>query len=505
MTRRLDATSRGRAACAALACAALLAGCTTAPLQGVAAGAPECIESFARVDRAVSQAGVGDALAIRLAGFPYLRADRFLASYARDELDDARHAEWVRRMQALGSSAQAFEVANLPARDREALMRSMPGIAPGQKVISRLAECAARLAEEDLSAPARRKALRDAVAVPDDYATWQRVAGLYVLTRVPFALGVRRWHGEVREMFDAPLAALAIAGEIKRYASPGVRRAPAEVAAIIARASANPLGIPSPEGADLEALFETFAPIYAVDTASDADIPGPLAWGDGASPSVAPGAPVVYRRVSHARHEGHVLLQLNYWLWFPQRPQRGAWDLLGGRLDGLLWRVTLTPRGEPLLFDTIHPCGCYHLFVPTARAFPRNQPPGWDEPAFSPQALPALAAGAYLELRIASGSHYLQRVVVREDAAHAGIPYAFAEDDSLRSLPHPRAGRRSIFRPDGIIPGTERRERTLFWPMGVAQAGSMRQWGHHATAFVGRRHFDDPALLSRYFDLVIIP
>jgi hypothetical protein len=29
----------------------------------------------------------------------------------------------------------------------------------------------------------------------------------------------------------------------------------------------------------------------------------------------------------------------------------------------------------------------------------------------------------------------------------------------------------------------------------------MRQWGRHATAFVGRRHFDDPDLLERYFEL----
>jgi hypothetical protein len=27
----------------------------------------------------------------------------------------------------------------------------------------------------------------------------------------------------------------------------------------------------------------------------------------------------------------------------------------------------------------------------------------------------------------------------------------------------------------------------------------MRQWGHHATAFVGRRHFDDPFLLQEAF------
>ena len=61
--------------------------------------------------------------------------------------------------------------------------------------------------------------------------------------------------------------------------------------------------------------------------------------------------------------------------------------------------------------------------------------------------------------------------------------------------------RRSVFRPDGIVSGSERGERWLFWPMGVPEPGAMRQWGRHATAFVGRRHFDDPALLERYFSL----
>jgi hypothetical protein len=37
--------------------------------------------------------------------------------------------------------------------------------------------------------------------------------------------------------------------------------------------------------------------------------------------------------------------------------------------------------------------------------------------------------------------------------------------------------------------------------MGIASAGAMRQWGRHATAFVGRRHFDDADLLERRFAL----
>jgi hypothetical protein len=34
--------------------------------------------------------------------------------------------------------------------------------------------------------------------------------------------------------------------------------------------------------------------------------------------------------------------------------------------------------------------------------------------------------------------------------------------------------------------------------MGVASAGAMRQWGGHATAFIGRRHFDDPFLFDKF-------
>jgi hypothetical protein len=71
----------------------------------------------------------------------------------------------------------------------------------------------------------------------------------------------------------------------------------------------------------------------------------------------------------------------------------------------------------------------------------------------------------------------------------------------LLVLRWPAGGTRSAYDAAGFVPGTERAERWLFWPMGIASAGQMRQWGRHATAFVGRRHFDDARLLDRYFDL----
>jgi hypothetical protein len=67
--------------------------------------------------------------------------------------------------------------------------------------------------------------------------------------------------------------------------------------------------------------------------------------------------------------------------------------------------------------------------------------------------------------------------------------------NELRQLPL-GAGQQSLFASNGLIPASQRLERWVLWPMGVASAGAMRQWGRHATAFIGRRHFDDPWLLD---------
>jgi len=36
-------------------------------------------------------------------------------------------------------------------------------------------------------------------------------------------------------------------------------------------------------------------------------------------------------------------------------------------IDGIIWPVTLDTKGEPLMYDSIHMCGCYHLFFPTPK------------------------------------------------------------------------------------------------------------------------------------------
>jgi hypothetical protein len=194
------------------------------------------------------------------------------------------------------------------------------------------------------------------------------------------------------------------------------------------------------------------------------------------------------------------LRQLVYTVWFPQRPPRRVVDVLAGTLDGVIVRLTLGPDGQPVLLDSIHACGCWHQFYPAAGVNLRADAPTHEEWAFVAAPLPALAPGQRLAVQLAAGTHHVTGVAAI-DAGAAARRYALRDEHLLRALPLPDGGTRSLYGADGLVAGTQRSERFLFWPMGIASAGAMRQWGHHATAFVGRRHFDDPRLLERRFIL----
>jgi hypothetical protein len=479
------------------------AACAQLPAPRADAGADEagrCRQLYIAFDRAVAQAGVADGGAARIAGFPYLRVDRPLASFAAETADAERFDAWVARMQVLDREARRVELANLSERQRVRLRSE----AAHDTVDAGLKRCADLLAASDLATAPQRDALRAQASVPDDYDTWKRIVGLYWVTRIPFANGVGRYQAQVQAVFDQPIQALPVRGHLVSYVPPEAAAvSPAEVAAILVRTRGNPLGIPEPEPADQQRLFAAFAPVWVVDERDENDRIGALVLGEDARPRVDTTKPVVYRRLAYTRYHDQVLLQLVYSVWLPARPRASVTDMLGGHLDGVVWRVTLGPDGTPLVYDSIHHCGCYHQFFPTARAQPLPPQDTLDEQAFVPQRLTAVAIGDRVQVRLASGTHYIQRVAVGGTAD--GLTYSFAADASLRSLPAPRSDRSSAFGPDGIVPGSERGERYVLWPMGVREPGAMRQWGRHPTAFVGRRHFDEARLIERYFVLQLAP
>ncbi|MBE0627581.1 MAG: hypothetical protein IH606_22520 [Burkholderiales bacterium] len=464
------------------------------------ADAARCARLFADLDRSVDDAGVRDARATRIPGFPYLRSDRVLGALAARAGEGEQFKAWVRLAAAMDAASRRYEIANLPDVSIGAHMH-----ASREAMQQSLGQCRLELARADLADPVSRARLRAAAQVPAEYQTWKRVLGLYPLSRLAFAQGVRAWQAETAALFDAPLEALPQVGKSVAYAPPARTLASGELNLLFSDASRDALGLYQWGDADIEALFALYAPRFLVDEAGNDDRIGALAYDAAGRLQVDTASPVVYRRLGYTYFAGRWLPQFVYTIWFAARSAQSGADLLAGRFDGLIWRVTVGTQGDPLVYDTIHPCGCYHLFIPTEAVRARTQPETLDETMFAPQSLPLAHAGEPLLLHVQAGTHYLRRVT-RLGPAPPAQRYEFAEDDELRSLrlPAPPPGgaqRRSAFGPEGIIAGSERGERYLFWPMGVDNAGAMRLWGRHATAFVGERHFDDPGLFEKYFEL----
>ena len=194
-----------------------------------------------------------------------------------------------------------------------------------------------------------------------------------------------------------------------------------------------------------------------------------------------------------------VYLQLNYVFWFPERPSESAFDIYSGQLDGIIWRVTLDYNAESIVYDSVHSCGCYHKFYATSKLKFNDDIAALEpEPPFIAQAIPNLEKGQRLIIRIDSKRHYIYRVYKVEMKKTAEINYSLKNYNELRSLTG-ELNSRSLFDEEGLVPESRRTERWILWPMGVPSAGAMRQWGNHAIAFVGRRYFDDPYLIDKYF------
>lgn len=487
---------------AGLSAALLLAACATpADPYSVAPAATQiarndavgdCLRRLKALDARIDAAGRRDAQAARVPGYPYLRVDRFTAGWSAGDTEAAELSGGkVEQMAALDAEARRFEAANA-------------GIAADE--LRAVERCRATLAAEARQSGA---AAVEAAQVPDSYSDTQRLLGLYPLTAIPFSWGVASWQQLTRDTFATPFPELPVQGERIRYVPTPAAVGP--VAGLIGTSTAQALRMPVLSPAQAWQLLNRHAPVLIVDTADGDDRVGALTWRastDGAVLAVNTKDPVAYVRIAWTEINGVALPQLVYTFWFPARPQEYTFALVAGHLDALVWRVTLDAEGRPLVYDSIHADGGFHMFFPTERVRERPGPPKHegpiDESMFSPQVVHSPGRAERVMVFLGAHDHNIVRVGIDSPTPAPGVKYRLLDEDVLRALPVPAVaggGTRSAYGPDGLVPGSERAERYVYWPMGIPSAGQMRQWGHHATAFVGRRHFDDPRLMDRYFTL----
>ena len=480
----------------------------------------------------------------RLPGYPFLRSDRFLASFGADfestlaaSKQSERQAQsaallhspafraWLVQMQRLDAQVRHLEVSRLPAQsfplyrhaDRHALLATLDRCGP--------------LLVAGLT-PADVPRVLAGAKVPDEYQRSLRALGLYPITGIGVASSIRNWEAHQRDVFKrqrhANFSGRAAFQRYRPAATPSGADAWRTAAKVMQTVQRDALGIPQFSPAQRDALFEAFVPSFEVATVNDSDRIGRLQWIDLAGLvrdprerfwlDVDTNVPAVYRRLTFTRFGKAVLPQLVYTIWFSERPMESGSDMQGGRLDGLVWRVTLDEDGAPLIFDTIQPSGRFAMFFPTRRlvfdAQSRKNVESLAEWVYSPidEAIEDWVGETWpgpLSLHVSSRTHQLVGIASPGKTWGTPVfdnpPYQLLPEDVLRALPVPGDGRRSIYNQDGIVSGTERLGRWLLWSMGISNMGAIRQPGHQPTALVGRRHFDDPYLFQKRYRRVPVP
>jgi hypothetical protein len=465
-----------------------------------------CRSALATIEHTISEYGVNDAGEQKVDHFPYLRTNRFLAAFSSAELSTEQQQQLFHLLEQTGRHALLTELKNLPGKRHRQLLHEIQSYFPSRATEEVVKLCVRHLAQKELNSTPVGDYVVSRLHVDDNYNTWQRIIGLYYITLFPVLGGIHDWHDETMAIFNTPLKELPVKGSLTRYAldPSGQTMTRQQVAAILTEARNNPLRIPLPDTTQRQQLIQNFAPVWEIDVASRDDRIGVPYWpsSDADTPDINTRNPVIYTQLSHTIFNDEVLLQLNYMIWFPSRPCQSTFDILCGHIDGIIWRVTLSNDGKPLVFDSIHSCGCYHQFFPTPALTMRHNDAWLQEPVLIPKKLPRVAADQHIVIRVADVSHYIDAVTLEPRSSGTPLDTTVVSTqpyDELRSLPAGDNRRRSMFGPSGLVPGTQRAERFILWPMGVPSPGAMRQWGTHATAFVGRRHFDEPCLLEEIF------
>lgn len=476
----------------------LIAACATPDARWQSSTAPSVIDteiSDCR-DRLNARPGAGeladDTVWYRPPAQPWFAIDRLHASFAVDTLDRAAFIAW----------RQGVETRS--RRDLAAWLLREHG-----EVSTETLDCLQRLAEA--TPQSDWAAYAEDAASHSHYRHWQRLLGLYPAIAPLVAWRIRSlqrdWAASYGVLPDSPLTvysphswssipavpdgSIAAATVIEPLLGPDT------VSRWLATArDQNPLGLPKLDADQLATLFALHAPDWVTTTNDPAGQPGRIIANNG-QPRLDEREAVIYLDHGFARLDSGAHLQLHYAIWFAERPPTRRLDLYSGLWNGVTWRVTLDHDGQPLWYDSLHHCGCYHQIW-----LGPGQQPSPERGLESPLYLPIDWQGRP-RLLLAPGSHHIVAVTSADRPLHARQISATrathpAYQHSLLTIDDPTAptGYSSFYRPDGLVGDSHRLERWVLWPFGIQAPGTMRRPGSHAIAFVGQRHFDDPRLFN---------
>ncbi|MGB7182708.1 MAG: hypothetical protein WBD51_12295 [Burkholderiaceae bacterium] len=487
---------------AAIAALAILSGCAThggdlaSTIDDPTSAAHTCQQWFGQLDQAALETGIRDAEARLVPGFSHLRVSRLLASFEPDLVLPSQQNAWLYRMRDLDQQARQAELLNMGevAANRYLSLKEPANLGV---LISRTQSCGERLVEYDRQHPQRLQAIRERAKVPDSYSTTRRVTGLYPLVEPMLSRVDRRAGDALRQHLADPPKHQSVVAD---YWPELIRRGQPIASRLVSSRRRDALGLPVLTEEVKEWLLQEYAPVIQLRREVQATRYGRLVLqGDKSHPAILINnlEPTVYGRVAMTRYQATSLIQLVYTVWLADA---AIPDATSSSLDGLVFRITLDGSGEPVVFDSMRPSGQNHHFVVTGRAAPRTETVA---PALTPVSLGVAPNGYRVRISLNGQREMDSLDFVAQSRGNAS--YRIVPESQLRSLAvnGSRSDRRSLYAPNGLVTGTGhgRGAGILSWSSGIRGLGSVRQWGHHATAMGDRRHFDDAWLIDKLFSI----
>lgn len=461
-----------------------------------------CVNTILFFKQQVAIQRVIDAQLLWSPNYPHLAFDRFSLSLLPELDTEAKQTQWSRYVSQQASEQRLIEYQNLPDKQGISFIK--------------LADCAEQLTASSRSDSAFWLQLQSSPPVyPSDYQTWQRVFGLYPITKLFVGPFVKAEQRRIFPVYDPP-----VADNVMNYSAKFVPHVTMndityntandalQTGRLLQRARADSeLSWPLLTASEARILLAYFSPNWRIETASNDDIPGTVEYDHHGEPGVDTTRTVVYSYLSYTRFQGQILPQLNYVLWFANRTANSFFDVYAGKFDSVLIRITLDKNGQSYIIDSIHSCGCYHMVFSLEETLTfAADGSGIEEPMtlqFADKIKPEVPVTVIL-----TAKDHMVKGLVWDEQQEAGtehqsltlLPYR-----QLRSLPFSVNPDRqvnqykSLFDNDGMLMVSKRAERWFLWPFGIKSPGATRQTGHHAIVFVGQRHFDDAFIFESLF------
>ncbi|SEQ67529.1 hypothetical protein SAMN03080615_02316 [Amphritea atlantica] len=455
----------------------LINGCSQSlrPLPPQSGAAEHCAAALTSLQQ-LSLSYSGMQQGERVAKAPWLRSNRLVDYYRQTDLNETQLADLLNLMSQLAVTSLNNEARLIPASQLQEWQQRFD-INDASRFID---HCSQTLVQQQLQSPDKTRRWLRSLPEDDDYQPLARVAGIYPITALLFKQGVIREHNRLYQQPETLQDS-----QWTTYTAATVSTTAPDMDSV----TYNSLGMPRLPPALQQSLLEYHAPLWRLPDHQPVNRPGTPYWAEGELQVNS--QPVSFTYISYGIHHSQITLQLNYLIWFPERPAENSFDLVAGQHDAVLFRVHLRPSGEILAYDSIHLCGCwYTLILPTGTRYSDHQEL-YHEPTFVLH-----TDRGRQQISLTADSHLLIASQKSDQPPPVSTEYQLQPFTRLMQL---KTGDkyRSVFNRQGFVSGSERLERWLFWPMGISNPGALRRPGDHAIRFIGHLHFDDPQILEK--------